>query len=270
VTTSKPLRVGSRLGKYKLTRRLGDGGFARVYAAFDTIEHTHVALKIPFLADDEAREDALREARLIARFDHPNILCLRNADFIDGQLVLTFPLGTESLDDRIRRRIGPRRALEYAHQLLEGLAYAHELRVIHRDIKPANIILFEDHQLRLSDFGAAHPSMRTRFGTSVGTVGYLAPEQGLGRSSPRADVFSTGLVLYRLSTGKLIRWPFDWPGPGRQRLRRWHPDWRAFLARSVEVDERRRFADGGRMLAAFERILPRIERHITAQSRRRG
>lgn len=251
----KLLRVGGRLGKYKLTRRLGEGAFARVYAAFDTIEQRHVALKIPHTPDQETLDDALREVRVMGKLGHPHILALRSADFIDGHLVLTFPLGGESLDERLKRRVGRRRAVQYARQLLEGLAHAHDRKVVHRDIKPDNILVFSDG-LRISDFGAARASCRTRYGTSVGTIGYMAPEQGLGRSSPRADVFSMGLVLYRMTTGRLLEWPFEWPGPGASRLATWPEEWSDFLHGALALHEHRRYANGERMLTAFERVEP--------------
>lgn len=249
----KLLRVGGKLGKYKLLRRLGQGAFARVYAGFDTIEQRHVALKIPHTPDQEALDDALHEVRVMGKLSHPNILGMRGADFVEGHLVLTFPLGLESLDERLKRRVGRRRAIEYTRQLLEGLAHAHERKVVHRDIKPDNIIVFESG-LKISDFGAARASCRTRYGTSVGTVGYMAPEQGLGRSSPRADVFSMGLVLYRMTTGRLLEWPFEWPGPGGARLGTWPPVWSEFLRGALELHEHRRYPNGERMLSAFESI----------------
>ena len=138
----KQLRVGSRLGKYKLTRRLGQGGFARVYAAFDTIEQRHVALKIPAIPDRERLDDALREVRVLGRLEHPNILGLRAADFVDGHLVLTFPLGDGTLEDRMRRRIGRKKALRFAQQLLEGLAHAHAARVTRWEAKAAGLPSF--------------------------------------------------------------------------------------------------------------------------------
>ena len=254
----KHLRVGARLGKYKLTRRLGQGAFARVYAAFDTIEQRHVALKIPTIPDQERLDDAMREVRVMGRLDHPNILGLRGADIMEGHLVLSFPLGSGTLEDRLMRRIGRRKTLDFTRQLLEGLAHAHGAKVVHRDLKPDNVIVVDD-RLCISDFGAARNSCRTRYGTSVGTVGYMAPEQGLGRSSPRADVFSMGLILYRLTTRQLLEWPFEWPGPGAARLKRWPRAWSTFLQGALQLHERKRYADGEKMLAAFSKIERRLE-----------
>ena len=248
-------RIGQRVGKYKLRRRLGHGGSAEVFSALDTVEGISVALKIPEATRD-AVEDCRQEIRILSRLCHPNVLSIKNADVVDGRLVIAFPLGVESFDERLTRRISLTRALDYGEQFLRGLAHAHSRKVLHRDVKPENMIIFEDGQLKLADFGAGRASARTRQGTSVGTIGYMAPEQALGRTSTRSDVFSAGLVLYRLTTGHLPDWPFDWPGPGRDRLRRLTPEWGDFLQRALAVQERRRFADAERMLTAFEKVVP--------------
>lgn len=261
------LRSGQRLGKYKLRRRIGGGATATVFEATDTIEGRQVALKVAG-TDEDAELDCERELRILSKLDHPSILSLRNGDRIDGRLVMAFPLARETLADRLRRRMSNERALNYAHQLLEALAHAHERRVLHRDVKPANMLLFDDDELRLADFGAGCTPARTRWGTSVGTVGYMAPEQALGRSSMRSDVFCAGLVLYRCTSGALPQWPFEWPGPGRERLRRFGPEWSKFLRKALELHERRRYRDGGAMLAAFERARPAVERSLARRRRR--
>ncbi len=271
VSKTRRPRVGQRLGKYKLRKRLGRGATGDVFEAHDTVEARTVALKV---AQDtpEAREDCRREIRIMAKLDHPAILELRNANEFDGHLVMAVPLANETLSDRLSRRMSPTRTLHYAEQILEGLAHAHERRVLHRDVKPANMLLFDDDVLKLADFGAARSPARTRFGTSVGTVGYMAPEQALGRSSPRSDVFCAGLVLYRMTSGALPEWPFTWPGPGRERLRRFGEAWKGFLHRALELHERKRYRDAGHMLDAFEAVRPKIERHLqrSAARRRRG
>ena len=253
------------LGKYRIRRRIGTGGFATVYEAYDTIEGIPVALKVPNL--DHLDKDSLsaihREVRLTARLEHENILPLRNAMMIDGYFVIATPLGEQSLTDRLRYRLGPRTALSYTEQLLDALAYAHEARIIHCDIKPDNVILFPEGQVRLADFGIAKVALRTRtiMGSGQGTVGYIAPEQAMGKPSFRSDVFSMGLLIYRMFSGELPAWPFDWPMPGAERLRRTvSRDFVAFLRRSIEVHERKRFRDGVQMRKAFEALAPRALR----------
>ncbi len=260
------------LGKYRIRRRIGAGAFATVYEAYDTIEGVPVALKIPHVdrLDQESLNLIRREVRLTARLEHENILPLRNAMMIDGFFVIATPLGVETLTDRLHRRLGAKTALSYSEQLLSALAYAHEQRIIHCDIKPDNVILFPDGVVRLADFGIAKVALRTRtiMGSGQGTVGYMAPEQAMGKPSFRSDVFSMGLVIYRMFAGELPEWPFDWPLPGAERLRRAvSRDFIQFLRRSIEVRERRRYRDGVQMERAFQDVQPRALRQSTRGGR---
>ncbi len=253
----KALRRGSRLGKYKLLSTLGEGGFAKVYKARDEVEGREVALKVPHSAVVEGQlPDILREIRIMVRLDHPNILPILNADIIDDRPVIAYPLGVETLASRMQRRMSGDRALSIFEDLVAGAAYAHEHRVIHCDIKPANIILFDDGPAMLADFGIAKVTNSTGvLGSGSGTVGYLSPEQALGRPSFRSDVFSLGLIAYRLFSGQLPRWPYEWPPKGIQRLRsRLTRNMVDFIRRSIEVNERRRFANAARMQSAYDRL----------------
>jgi serine/threonine-protein kinase len=265
---NQALKARQMLGKYRIRRRIGAGAFATVYEAYDTIEGMPVALKVPHL--DQIDRDSLklihREVRLTARLEHENILPLRNAMTIDGYFVIATPLGEQTLTDRLRYRLGPKTALSYTEQLLDALAYAHEVRVIHCDIKPDNVILFPEGHARLADFGIAKVALRTRtiMGSGQGTVGYIAPEQAMGKPSFRSDVFSMGLLIYRMFAGELPAWPFDWPLPGAERLRRTvSRDFVTFLRRSIEVHERKRFRDGVQMQKAFQAVAPRALRRST-------
>ena len=266
------IRVGQRLGKYRLKRRLAHGGFADVFEAFDTLERVTVALKIP-LAEQltpAVRGDFEREIQLNARLRNPNILCLKNADEIDGVLTLAYPMGERSLEDRLSKRLSVSKALEFAEQILEALAHAHEQRIIHCDVKPDNLILFEDGELRLCDFGLAKSSVRTMLASSSGTVGFVAPEQAMGRPSARSDVFSAGLIIYRMLSGSLPQWPYKWPFEGRDRLRRQAPDMIPFLQRAIEVDARRRFRDAIQMLSAFGAAKKLTLRRLDKRKRQRA
>lgn len=269
---TQPPKIRSKLGKYRIRRRIGAGAFATVYEAYDTIEGIRVALKIPHAEQlgKESMDLIHREVRLTARLDHENILPLRNAMMIDGYFVIATPLGEQTLTDRLHYRLGAKTALSYTAQLLDALAYAHEERVIHCDIKPDNVILFPGAHVRLADFGIAKVSLRTRtiMGSGQGTVGYIAPEQAMGKPSFRSDVFSMGLLIYRMFSGELPDWPFDWPLPGGERLRRaTSREFIAFLRRSLEVRERKRFRDGVQMQRAFEKVAPRALRSTTRGGR---
>ena len=218
-----------------------------------------VALKIPHESAlvDGAEADLHREIRLAAKLQHPHILPLKNADVLDGRLVLVYPLGDRTLADRIRSRLSLPNTLELADQMLAAVAFAHEQRVIHCDIKPENMILCNG-RLMLADFGIAKIAIRTIRASGSGTIGYCAPEQAMGQPSFRSDVFSSGLVIYRMLSGRLPEWPFSWPPAGIQRLRsRVHADLIELLRKSIEIDPRKRFANGATMLQAFHRVKPR-------------
>ena len=261
----KIIRARQRLGKYRIVAKLGDGGFAAVFKATDTIEGVTVALKIPhdhFVTDDVLAEFR-NEARLVARLKHPNILPLKNADFIESRLVLVYPLGDRTLADRLQSRLALTTAVDFADQMLAATAFAHEHRVIHCDIKPDNMILFPDRKLMLTDFGIAKVALRTLRGSGSGTIGYCAPEQAMGKLSFRSDVFSLGLILYRMLSGYLPEWPFAWPPPRYDRVRkRVHPDLLQLIRKSIENEPRRRFANAGQMFAAFQRIKPRVLKQL--------
>lgn len=260
----EPIKIRQQLGKYKIERRLGQGGFAIVYQAMDTIEGVRVALKIPHrrYINRETLEEFRREVRLAAQLKHPNILPLKNAEFIQGYFVVAFPLGERTLGERLQRRVSLTTALEYAEQMLQATAYAHLHHIIHCDIKPDNLILFPDRRLMLTDFGIAKVAVRTIRASGSGTVGYIAPEQAMGKPSFRSDVFSLGLIVYRMLSGSLPEYPFEWPPPGYDRIRRrLDPELIQLVRRAIDVDPRKRFADAGKMLAALQRVKPRALRY---------
>lgn len=267
------LRARQRLDKYRIGRRIGEGGFANVYEAMDTIEGVRVALKVPHshLITRDVLRDFRNEVRLVAQLDHPNILPLKNASFIDGRFVVAFPLGEKTLADRLHSRMSLSTALDLAEQILEALAYAHRWGVIHCDVKPENFILFPENRLRLTDFGVSKVAQRTIQASGSGTVGFIAPEQAMGKPSFRSDVFSAGLVLYRMLAGKLPEWPYDWPPAGFARIRsRLHPDLIELLRRAIIVDPRKRFADAEQMLAAFRRAKSKALNYSGGHHRRNG
>ncbi len=248
------LKSRQKLGKYRIERRLATGGFGAVFRAMDTIEGIRVALKIPHasVVSQELIDDFRKEVRMTAKLEHQNILPLKNASFIDDHFVIVFPLGEKSLAERMRSRMSLQTILDLSEQMIDAVAYAHRQRIIHCDIKPENFILFPDNRVRLSDFGIARVAQNTVKGSGSGTVGYMAPEQAMGKPSMRSDVFSLGLVIYRMLTGHLPEWPFDWPPEGYRRLRqRVHPDMVAVLKKALEVSPRKRYRDATSLLRAF-------------------
>ena len=262
------LRARQKLGKYKILGRIASGPLADVYRAFDTIHRAKVALKIPKSGSNITHEDFLHEVQVAARLSHPNILVVQNASFIDGHFVIAMELGDESLADRMVRRISTAKALALADQALAALAYVHEHKIIHCDIKPENYILFPGNILKLADYGFAKVSLRTLKASGSGTIDYIAPEQAMGRPKFQSDVFSVGLVLYRLLSGRLPEWPYSWPMTGHDRLKdRVRPDLVEFLRRAIQLDPADRYKDAIQMYAAFRRLHSRARKQKSLRSK---
>jgi serine/threonine protein kinase len=259
------LRARQRIGKYRILGRISSGPLADVYRAQDTIQKVKVALKIPKSDYDTGHEEFLHEVQVASKLRHPNILSVMNASYIDDKFVIAMELGTESLGDRIERRISTTRALDLAGQALASMAHAHENKIIHCDIKPENFILFPDNQLKLADFGFAKLNLRTIKASGSGTIDYIAPEQAMGRPKFQSDVFSLGLVIYRLLAGRLPEWPFEWPLSGHDRLtKRVRPELIEVLKKAIQLDPKLRYRDAVQMQAAF------IKAQNTARKQKRS
>ncbi|MEZ4332476.1 MAG: serine/threonine-protein kinase [Myxococcota bacterium] len=245
---SQTLRTGSRLGKYRLERKLGVGGSAVVWQARDTVEGRRVAIKIveDSVIDQWGRAAVEGEARIAAQLDHPRIAGIRNADWIDDRFVMVTDLARTSLDEYPGARRSPDLILSILVDVAEGLAYAHERGLLHRDIKPANILLYEGRRAKIGDFGTARLApAATRVQTEVGTFGYVAPEQAYGRPRFSSDVFSLALTAYELWAGALPGWPFEWPFEGATRFVARCPERvQPVIRRALQLDLRKRWADG--------------------------
>ena len=247
------LRTRQKIGKYRILGRIASGPLANVYRAHDTIQNIKVALKIPKKDDQTGHAEFLHEVRVATKLKHPNILPVLNASYIDGHFVIAMELGGESLADRIERRTSTTRALDLAGQGLAALAHAHDHKIIHCDIKPENFILFAGNKLKLGDFGFAKLSLRTLKASGSGTIDYIAPEQAMGRPKFQSDVFSMGLVLYRMFSGKLPEWPFDWPMAGHDTLSsRVRPELVEILRKAIQLDPAKRYRDAVQMQSDFE------------------
>ena len=129
----KALRVRQRLGKYRIQSKLGNGSFAVVYSAMDTIEGRRVALKIPHedLVGEATIRDFRHEIRTVAKLDHPNILQLKDASFIDDKLVIALPLGIQTLTERMQKRASTMQIVGWFEQILDAVAFAHRHKIIH-------------------------------------------------------------------------------------------------------------------------------------------
>ena len=270
----KLLKARQKVGKYRILGRIASGPLADVYRAQDTVQNIKVALKIPKADDYTGHEEFLHEVRVATKLKHPNILGVLNASYIDEHFVIAMELGEESLADRIERRTSTVRALDLAGQAVAALAHAHEHKFIHCDIKPENFILFPGNQLKLADFGFAKLNLRTLKASGSGTIDYIAPEQAMGRPKFQSDVFSLGLVLYRLLSGKLPEWPFEWPLAGHDKLAaRVRPELIEVFRKSIQLDPKLRYSDATQMQAAFARAQRHARRQKGARPRsgsRRG
>ena len=262
------LKARQKLGKYRIERRISEGPIATVYEAVDTIHGLHVALKIPHESSmsEHFLADFKREARLAHRLEHPNILPIRDASFIADRFVIAMPLGERSLASRMRRRLSTESALHLIDQAVAAVAHAHRANVIHCDIKPDNFILFPENRLKLTDFGFSKVAAGTLKASGSGTVGYIAPEQAVGRPKFQSDVFSLGLVIYELLSGYVPEWPYDWPPPEikrvRERIGTKLTDW---LRHAIEVRPEKRFKNAVTMYREFKRV-----RNGAAKSKRRA
>jgi serine/threonine-protein kinase len=250
------LKARQKLGKYRIERRISDGPIAAVYQALDTIHATRVALKIPHESNmsEYYLSDFKREARLTARLEHANILPIRDASYIDGRFVVAMPLGEEALAERMQRRLSTETALSLTEQALASVAHAHRNKVIHCDIKPDNFIVFPGNRLKLTDFAFSKIAVRTLRASGSGTVGYIAPEQAVGRPMYQSDVFSLGLVIYELFSGHVPEWPYAWPPPGIERVRaKLKPKLVEWLKRAIEVLPKNRYKNAVVMYKEFKR-----------------
>ncbi|MBN2472079.1 MAG: protein kinase [Anaerolineae bacterium] len=208
------LESGTMLGGYQIVEQVGQGGMATVYKAYHARLDRHVAIKVmhQMLAqegDFQARFE--REARIIARLDHPSIVPIYDISEYEGEsyLVMKYVEG-HTLEDRLKQGAIPLREIpRVMRPVAEALAYAHKQGILHRDVKPSNIILADNGMVYLTDFGLARlvqmASSTMSQGTMIGTPHYISPEQALGQKEldARTDLYSLGVVLYELVVGRV-------------------------------------------------------------------
>lgn len=203
--------IGDTLGDYQIMGVLGRGGMGKVFRVRNLISDRTEAMKIvlPDLeADKDLGERFLREIKVHAILDHPNIARLRTALRIDNRLVMILELVEgASLNERLESGPIPTAdAIGYAAQILSALGYAHSLGIIHRDLKPANIIVNQSGVVKLTDFGIARSAGAakiTRPGVAFGSLYYMSPEQfRAGAVDARSDLYSLGITLFEMITGR--------------------------------------------------------------------
>jgi serine/threonine-protein kinase len=216
--------LGKQLGHYVVLNQLGSGGMGDVYVAHDTRLDRRVALKLP-RREVSTSADRLalfqREAKAAAALNHPNIVHLYSVEEVDGLMFITMELvHGRSLRELLSggTPLALARTLALAIQIAEGLACAHAAGVVHRDLKPGNVMITEDDRVKILDFGVAKflrsdsawqaealttAGELSSSGTTVGTIGYMSPEQALGKAlDARTDLFAFGVILFEMVTGR--------------------------------------------------------------------
>jgi serine/threonine-protein kinase len=219
-TLADPLAGRVLDGRYAVTARIAHGGMATVYLAMDTRLDREVALKVmhaELARDDDFVRRFIGEAKSVARLSHQNVVAVfdQGADGPFLYLAMEYVPG-RTLKELLREhgRFSPAAALEIMTGVLDGLAAAHASGIVHRDVKPENVLLTADGRVKVADFGLARAHAaagHTRAGLLIGTVAYLPPEHVTGDGTgPRSDVYSAGVVLFELLTG---RQPFTGDNP---------------------------------------------------------
>jgi Tol biopolymer transport system component len=216
------LKPGTRLGPYEILAPIGAGGMGEVWRARDARLGRDVAVKVVharFAADAESIRRFEREARAASLISHPNILVVHDVGAVEGSpYIVSELLDGAPLREKLGAPLPPRRAVDWTAQVARGLAAAHEKGIVHRDLKPENLFVTKDGRIKILDFGVAKlvqpalpsaslteaPTAAPETGTGVvlGTVGYMSPEQVLGKPlDARSDLFSLGVVLHEMLSG---------------------------------------------------------------------
>jgi hypothetical protein len=281
-----PLPRGTELGPYEISAPLGAGGMGEVYRARDTRLGRDVALKVlpeSFSADADRLRRFEQEARSVAALNHPNILSVHDIGSRDGTHYIVTELlqGATLREKLIDGPVPARRTIEFATQVAQGLAAAHEKGIVHRDLKPENLFLTKESRAKILDFGLAKrtesalqsndatlPSgTHTSAGMLVGTVGYMSPEQVRGEAvDHRSDIFGLGVVLYEMLTGQrafrrsssvetmtaiLKEEPVDLSSASQQPI---PPGLQRIVHRCLEKDRNQRFQSAKDLSFALESI----------------
>lgn len=262
--------------RYRLQSRIGSGGMAAVYRAYDETLERFVAIKLmhrEVAGDSQQLERFRREARAVARISHPNVVQVIDADEEDGRpyIVLECVEG-ETLKERIRQRgrLEVAEATAYAVAIARALGAAHAHHVIHRDVKPQNVLIDHEGTAKVTDFGIARTLEEeglTADGRVLGTTDYVSPEQALGRPvNGQSDLYSLGVVLYEMLTGELPHRGDSQVAVAMKHVRESVPDVRSLrpevspalaevVARATAKQLTSRYASAEAMVAGLEHAL---------------
>jgi len=204
---------GQIIGKYRILQTIGSGGFGTVYLAEDTWIDKRVALKVPHKQSVDFGE-LLREPRLLASLNHPNIVTILTAEKQENVffIVMEFVPG-ETMEAIIAREgaLDLGRALDYTCQICNAVDHAHRHGVLHRDLRPSNVLVADRGLVKVADFGTSRFLEIAAHGTTIiGSPPYMAPEQFRGQAVFASDIYSLGVTMYQMLTGAM---PYDTPTP---------------------------------------------------------
>lgn len=281
--------TGKQLGQYRLIAPLGEGGMATVYKSYQPSMEREVALKIlprQYASEPDFVHRFQREAHIIANLQHPHILPVYDYGESDGYpyLVMRYVEG-QTLNDRLKGQPIPLpEASRMISQIASALDYAHAHEVVHRDVKPSNVLIDDQGNCLLSDFGLAKVllsvSQLTASGAFIGTPTYASPEQCLGREAgPRSDIYSLGVILYQMATG---RPPFDADTPMAIVIKHVHdplPMPRSFnpalpeavervILKALAKEPQYRYATAGELAGALSEAVQAVDRPTLPETRR--
>ena len=286
--------IGKELANYKIEKLLGAGGMGEVYLARDTKLKRPVALKIlpwHFVADAERATRFRTEARALSSLNHPNLITVYEVGEADGVLFIATEFVEGQTLSALRQKLTLRELLAIVAQVAEALSAAHQAGIIHRDIKPDNVMVRPDGYVKVVDFGlvkltevaaskTSQEIAKTQLGAPMGTLAYMSPEQATGDSiDHRTDIWSLGVVLYELATGKK---PFAGdtrhetvnailssdPLPARSIDETFPSELDQILSKALEKDRELRYQTASDFRADVRRLLRMIDSSATASNPR--
>src|ERR671923_1658425 len=262
--------------RFRLDEKIGAGGMSTVYRAFDPTLERWVAIKLmhrDISTDPDQLERFRREARAVARLNHPHIVTVLDAGEDDGAPYIVFEyVSGETVKDRIRRqgRLPVAEAVAYAIEIGRGLSCAHSHRLVHRDVKPQNVLIDPEGRAKVTDFGIARSLESdglTKTGRVLGTTDYVAPEQAMGSMvDARSDIYSLGVLLYEMLTGEVPFYAETLVGVAMKHVNEQMPDVQrrrpeassalaAVVERATAKDPKKRYPDMASLLADLEGAL---------------
>ena len=280
------LDVGQTVGDYEILALLGRGGMGKVFKVRNLISDRIEAMKVLLPDTDAAPELAerfSREIKLVASLEHPNIASLRTAVRAGNQMLMIMEyVEGSSLDQRMQsQKLEIKQAVHFMVQVLSALGYAHQHGVVHRDIKPSNILVRSDDSVKLTDFGIASRAGDPRItatGMALGSLYYMSPEQVKALPlDPRSDIYSVGVTLYEIVTGRrpiqgdsffaIMRAHLDQKPPAPIELApQISPELSSLIERALEKSPEYRFQTAADFSSALKRIFPDVQSRILAGS----